>query len=96
MTERQIINLVETTLIDKMITDSNYIKYSFFEVNVKYAQEHKLSSKDIETFLQMLRTKLESKNYKVFLEGETFKYKGTKKTVQRNEVLIAIKAEDNK
>lgn len=40
MTQRQIVNLVETTLIDKIIKKQNYIKYTYFEVNVRYAQAY--------------------------------------------------------
>ena len=39
MTQRQIVNIMETTLIDKMIKNPNYIRYTFYEVNVKYLQE---------------------------------------------------------
>lgn len=62
MTQRQIINLVETTLIDKIIKDPNYIKYTYFEVNVKYTQEFDLSKQDIGSFLHLAREKLKQMN----------------------------------
>ena len=93
MTQRQILNLVETTLIDKIIKDPNYIKYSYFEVNVRYPQEYDLSKQDIGSFLHLLRAKLKEKNYKVYTEGQKFEYNNAKHTVQSNELVIAIKEE---
>ena len=91
MTERQIVNLVKTTLIDKIIKDPNYIRYTFFEVNVKYTQDYELSKQDIGSFLHLLREKLKEKNYKVYTEGQEFEYNNAKHTVQSNELIIAIK-----
>ncbi|MBQ3408576.1 MAG: hypothetical protein IJH12_05170 [Clostridia bacterium] len=91
MTQRQIINLVETTLIDKIIKDPNYIKYTYFEVNVRYTQEYELSNQDIGSFLHLAREKLKEKGYKVYTEGQKFEYNNAKHTVQSNELIIAIK-----
>lgn len=91
MTERQIVNLVKTTLIDKIIKDPNYIRYTFFEVNVKYTQDYELSKQDIGSFLHLLREKLKEKNYKVYTEGQEFEYNNAKHTIQSNELIIAIK-----
>lgn len=91
MTERQIINLIEVTLKEKMEQNENFIRYSFYEINVKYSEQYKLSSQDIKMFLKLLRLKLENNNYQVYLEGQKFEYKNAKMIVQSNEVLIAIK-----
>ena len=91
MTQRQIVNLVETTLIDKIIKDPNYIRYTFFEVNVKYTQDYNLPKQDIGFFLRLLMEKLKEKNYKVYTEGQEFEYNNAKHTVQSNELIIAIK-----
>lgn len=91
MTERQIVNLVETTLIDKMIRNPNYIRYTFYEVNVKYPQEHGLEKQDIEMFLQLLRAKLKNDNYQVYSEGQKFEYNDAKRVVESNEIFVAIK-----
>ena len=40
MTQRQIENVIETTLIEKKINNQNYIRYSFYEINVKYPKEY--------------------------------------------------------
>lgn len=91
MIQRQIVNLVETTLIDKMINNPNYIRYTFYEVNVKYPQEYGLEKQDIGIFLQLLKTKLKNDNYQVYSEGQRFEYDNAKRVVESNEVLVAIK-----
>lgn len=91
MTEKQIINLIETTLNQKMNIDPNYIRYTFYEINIKYPNEYGVEKQDLGMFLQLLRTKLKNNNYHVYTEGQKFKYKDANITVQSNEVLIAIK-----
>ncbi len=90
MTERQIINLIEQTLNDKMKQDENFIRYSFYEVNVKYG----LNKNEKSLFLNLLKTKLVNNRYKVYLEGQRFKYNNANMLVQDNETLIAIKEKE--
>lgn len=90
MTERQIINLIEQTLYDKMQQDENFIRYSFYEVNVKYS----LNKNEKSLFLNLLKTKLVNNKYKVYLEGQRFKYNNANMLVQDNETLIAIKEKE--
>ena len=87
MTKKEIIELIETTLNEKMKKNEDYIRYSFFEVNVKY----KLSEEDKKIFLELLKIKLENNNYNIYMEGQKFKYNDAEITVQSNEELIAIK-----
>lgn len=88
MTERQIINLIETTLYEKIQLDENYIRYSFYEVNVKYPFKNKEERK---MFLQLLKNKLINNNYNVYITGAEYEYKNIKTIVQDNELIIAIK-----
>lgn len=87
MTERQIINLIETTLYEKMEQNENFIRYSFYEVNVKYH----LNESERKVFIKLLTNKLINSKYKVYLEGQKFEYNNLEMTVQNNETLIAIK-----
>lgn len=87
MTEKEIINLIEVTLQEKIEKDENFIKYSFYEVNVKYH----LTPEEKSIFLLLLKTKLKNNNYKIYLEGQKYKYQGINKIVEQNETLIAIK-----
>lgn len=88
MTERQIINLIEQTLYYKMKQDENFIRYSFYEVNVKYPFKNE---NERNLFLTLLRTKLINNKYKVYLDGQRFEYNNVNMMVQDNERLIAIK-----
>lgn len=87
MNDKVIINLIETTLTEKICLDINYIRYTFYELKVKY----NLSEEELERFKFLIRTKLENENYKVFFTDEKFIYKNANRTVQPNEIIIAIK-----
>ena len=87
MTEKQVISLIENTLEEKFKENENFIKYSFFELTVKY----NLNEKDKKTFLKLLKIKLENNKYNVYLQGQIYEYQNIKKEVKENELLIAIK-----
>ena len=91
MTQRQIDNVIETTLLEKKINNQNYIRYSFYEINVKYPKEYGIEKQDLGMFLQHLRKRLKEENYHIYTEGQRFEYDNAKITVQSNEVLVAIK-----
>ena len=91
MTQRQIDNVIETTLLEKKINNQNYIRYSFYEINVKYPKEYGIGKQDLGMFLQHLRKRLKEENYHIYTEGQKFEYDNAKITVQSNEVLVAIK-----
>lgn len=91
MTQRQIISIIETTLNEKIKQNPNYIRYTFYEVNIKYPSEFGIEKKDIGLFLQLLRTKLKNNNYHVYTEGQKFEYNSANITVQSNEILVAVK-----
>ena len=87
MEHKNIIKLIENTLKDKIKSNPNYIRYTFYELRVKYD----LSEEDTDRFLILIRTRLENENYKVYFTGAKFEYNNSKITVQDNELLIAIK-----
>lgn len=91
MTDRQINNVIETTLIEKKINDPNYIRYSFYEMNVKYPKEYGILKQDVGMFLQNLRKRLKEENYHIYTEGQKFEYDNAKRVVESNEILVAIK-----
>lgn len=91
MTERQIINLIERTLYEKLEKNEEFIKYSFYEVNVKYPFKNEGERK---MFLKLLKNKLINNKYKVYLEGQRFEYNDANMMVQDNEILIAIKEKE--
>lgn len=91
MTQRQIDNVIETTLLAKKINNQNYIRYSFYEINVKYPKEYGIMKQDLEMFLQQLRKRLKEENDHIYTEGQKFEYDNAKRVVKSNELLVAIK-----
>ena len=71
----------------KICQNINYIRYTFYELKVKY----NLSEEELDRFLILIRTKLENENYKVYFTDAKFIYENANRTVQPNEILIAIK-----
>lgn len=87
MEDKIIKSLIETTLEEKMAKNTDFIRYSFYELRVKY----NLSEQDTDRFLELIRTKLQNENYKVYFTGIRFEYKDAKMKVQDNELMIAVK-----
>ena len=87
MSDNNIIKIIETTLEEKMYKDEEYIRYTFYEIRVKY----NLSEQDTDRFLELIRTKLQNENYKVYFTGAVFEYKNARMKAQDNELMIAIK-----
>ena len=61
MTEKDIIYLIEKTLNNKFTKDTNFIKYTFYELRVKL----NLSEEELYHFLRLIKIKLENLGYKV-------------------------------
>ena len=89
MNDKSIINLIEITLEEKMNENDEYIKYTFYELRVKY----NLSEQETDRFLELIRIKLQNQNYNVYFTGATFEYKNARIKVQENELIIAVKEE---
>lgn len=87
MEDKAIINIIEITLKEKMNKNANYIRYTFYELRVKY----NLSEEDTDRFLDLIRAKLQNENYRVYFTGARFEYRDAKIKVQDNELMIAVK-----
>lgn len=87
MNDQQLIEIINKTLEEKLDKNLNCIRYSFYELRIKY----NLSEEEIDRFLQLIRTKLENINYKVYFTNAKYEYNGEKYTVKENELMIAIK-----
>ena len=87
MNDQSIINLIEITLEEKMNENDEFIKYTFYELGVKF----NLSEQETDRFLELIRTKLLNENYQVYFTGAKFEYKEEKMTVGNNELIIAVK-----
>ena len=87
MNDKDIVNLIETTLVAKLNQNKDYIRYTYYELKVKY----NLSDNELDRFLVLIRAKLENENYNVYFTDAKFVYDNANRTVQPNEILIAIK-----
>lgn len=87
MNEKEIISLIEITLKDKLIKDSNFIRYTFYELRVKF----NLTEEELYNFLRLARIKLENSGYKVYFIGDNYILNQKTKQVRENELLIAMK-----
>ena len=90
LNDKIIKSLIEKTLEDKMMTNTDFIRYSFYELRVKY----NLSEQETDRFLELIRIKLQKQNYNVYFTGATFEYKNARIKVQENELIIAVKEEE--
>ena len=77
-----------TELIDSKIEKNpNCIVFTWFERRVR----KNLTEEQTDDFLRLARNRLENLNYKVYFTGAKFVYENANRTVQDNELLIAIK-----
>lgn len=77
--------------INKKITiNKDYIRITFYELRVKY----NLSEEETEEFLEDVKALLEEKGYLVYFTDEKYYYRNAKTIVQPNELMIAIKKEE--
>ena len=82
---------VENLINEKMIINENEIVFTFYELRVK----HNLSEEQVDKFLALCKTRLEGLYYKVYFTGAKFTYKNANRTVQDNELMVAIKEKEN-
>lgn len=74
-------------LDDKIAKNQNEIIITFYEIRVKM----NLSEEDTEYLLKIYTTRLQNLGYKVYRTGERFVYAEANRTVQSNQLMIAIK-----
>ena len=87
MTEHDLIRLIEYTLNEKINKNDEIIKYSFYELRVKY----NLTENETDKFIELVRNRLFYNEYKTYMIGDSYNYNGEEYTVQDNELLVAIK-----
>jgi len=91
MNDKEIVSLIETTLTEKICQNDNFIRYTYYELKVKY----NLNEEELNRFLLLIRTKLENDNYNVYFTDAKFTYENANRIVQPNEILIAVKDNSN-
>lgn len=85
--DKQLILIINEILNKKIIENSEYIRITFYELRIKY----NLSEEQTDRILELMKNKIEKMNYQVFFTGAKFVYQECKRTVQPNELMIAIK-----
>ncbi len=73
----------------KELENSEYIRYTFYELRVKYNR----SEKEVDEILEINKNYFENKGYNVYFTGARFVYQNASRLVQPNELMIAIKEE---
>lgn len=82
-----------TNFMDHKIEQNpNEIVISFYEVRVKM----NLSEEETKILLFFCKTRLEKFGYKIYLTGQKFIYNNIKRTVEPNELLVAVKVKKAK
>lgn len=87
MTEKELKAFVIKFIELKENENENYIRYSYYELKVKY----NLNEKEIDEVLRISRDYFENKGYKVYFTNAEFEYQNTRRKVESNELMIAIK-----
>ena len=77
--EQKIIGIIEETLQKKLEQNPYFIRYTFYEII------------DEVIFESLIRNKLYNKGYVVYFTGAEYEYQNSKKIVEDNELLVAIK-----
>ena len=79
-----------TDYLDKKIEENeDYIICTFYDLRIK----NNLSEEKVQEFLKLAKIRLENMNYQVYFTGAKFTYKNTRKVVENNQYMIAIKEE---
>ena len=78
---------VESLINSKMNINQNEIIFTFYELRVK----HNLTEEQTDEFLALCKTRLEGIDYKVYFTGAKFTYQNANRTVQDNELMVAIR-----
>lgn len=82
-----------TNFMDHKIEQNpNEIVISFYEVRVKM----NLSEEETKILLFLCKTRLEKFGYKIYLTGQKFIHNNVKRTVEPNELLVAVKVKKTK
>lgn len=87
LTERELINLIEHLVYQKIAKDENFLRFSFYEIRVK----GRVGEKQEGEFLRLAQNKLNNMGYAVYFQEQEFFYNEAKMKVQDNELIIAIK-----
>lgn len=78
---------VDNYINRKIGENDTFIKFTFYELRIK----NDLTEEETSKFLELAKNKFENMNYQVFFTGANYTYHNAKRTVQDNELMVAIK-----
>ena len=81
------LEILEHYLMHKIEENPKFLRCTFYEIRVTL----KVSEKDENEFLKFAKIRLENLGYMVYFTGAKFTYENASRTVQSNELIIAIK-----
>ena len=81
------LGFVDKYINSKLEENENYIRYTYYELRVKY----NLTEEEIDKLLELSKIRLENMNYQVYFTGAKFVYDNANRVVEDNEYMIAIK-----
>lgn len=76
----------------KELENPEYIRYTYYELRVKYDR----SEDEVDEILEISKNYFENKNYRVYFTGARFEYQNANRMVQPNELMIAIKDDEER
>ena len=85
--KNRLISIIDELIEEKLTIDDNFLRFTFFEVRVKKG----VKEEEEKEFVQLAGIKLTNMGYTVYFQDQEFIYKETKRRVQINELIIAIK-----
>lgn len=84
--------MVYSYIYNKIKECGDYIVCGYYDVIVR----HGVSNKELENFIEEAREILEEEGYNVYLEKEEYKYNRHDCIVKSNEILVAIRDNEEK
>ena len=81
------LNIIEEYIMHKIEENEKLLRCTFYEIRVKL----NISEQDEKEFLKFAKIRLENLGYLVYFTGAKFTYENANRTVQPNELIIAIK-----
>lgn len=84
------LEFIEQYINNKLSENEDYVRITFYDLRVK----NNLTQEETEIFIHLVKTKLQNMKYNVYTTDEKFEYKNANMTVQPNELLVAIKGNE--
>lgn len=81
------LEFIDKYINSKINANEEFIKYTFYELRIK----SDLTEEETREFLELTKIKLENLQYQVYFTKDEYQYKGERKIVQDNELMVAIK-----